>query len=398
MRELKAGERVDLRADAHEIRFTAGDRVLNGAVGAIVVPVSAKGELVRDFDPMAAKNGESRPGLSWRDLTHLSLDPRAIPQAVERLIFVLYLTDAAQRGATLAEARTLSVNVGKEISFRIDMSGRDDTATILFEVYRRQDAWRVSANGQGFAFGISAVSRALKIHLPVDDAYAGARVDAPSERFNDSDRNRPMPGAGGSGSAFAIAPRLLLTNHHVIEDAVKMTVSGAAGNSLCELVLADPVNDIALLRIQHDSAEIARFRPDMDVDLGEDVVVAGFPLQGLLGSGPQISGGNVSALTGIANNSGILQFNAPIGSGSSGGPILDCSGLVVGLVKAVLRNDLQHAPIAQNINFGVKAALVRSFLHAAGTTPTFGEHRALRSRSDIARDARAYLYLVNVNY
>lgn len=397
MRELKAGERIDLEASPHEIRFTAGDRFLDGAVGAIVVPVNADGELLPHFGPIAAKGRESQPGLSWRDPTHLSLDPGAIPQMVERLIFVLYLTDAARRGSTLAEARTLSVQVGEKMSFRIDMSGRDDTATIVFEVYRRRDAWRVSANGQGFAFGISAVSRALKIQLPVDDAYAGARVDGPSEPSND-DRDRPRPGTGGSGSAFAIAPRLLLTNHHVIEDAVTMSVSGAAGTSPCELVLADPVNDVALLRIQHDAAEIARFRPDMDVDLGEDVVVAGFPLQGLLGSGPQISGGNVSGLTGIANNSGILQFNAPIGSGSSGGPILDCSGLVVGLVRAVLRNDLQHAPIAQNINFGVKAALVRSFMHAAGVTPTFGEHRTPRSRSDIARDARAYLYLVNVNY
>lgn len=397
MRELKTGERIDLESGAHEIRFTAGDR-LGGAVGAIVVPVNADGELVPDFGPMAAKGREGRPGLSWRDLTHVSMDPRAVPQTVKRLIFVVYLTDAARRGTTLADARTLSVQVGEEMSFKIDMSGRDDTATILFEIYRRQDAWRVSANGQGFAFGISAVSRALKVNLPVDDAYAGARVDGPSERYDANDRNQPRPGTGGSGSAFAIAPRLLLTNHHVIEDAVTMAVSGAAGNSPCELVLADPVNDIALLRIQHDADAIAHFRPDMDVDLGEDVVVAGFPLQGLLGSGPQISGGNVSALTGIANNSGILQFNAPIGSGSSGGPILDCSGLVVGLVKAVLRNDLQHAPIAQNINFGVKAALVRSFLHAAGTTATFGEHRTPRSRSDIARDARAYLYLVNVNY
>lgn len=398
MRDLKAGERVDLEAGAHEIRFAVGHRSLDGAVGAIVVPVTANGELVPEFGPVSAKERASRPGLSWRDLTHVLLDARAIPQTVERLIFVMYLTDAAMRGATLAEARSLSVEVGEDMAFRIDMSGRDDTATILFEVYRRNDAWRVSANGQGFAFGLSAVSRALKVQLPVDDAYSGARVDGPSERLDDDDRNRPLPGMSSSGSAFAIAPRLLLTNHHVVENAATMAVSGAAGNSPCELVLGDPVNDIALVRIQHDAAEIARFRPDMDVDLGEDVVVAGFPLQGLLGSGPQISGGNVSALMGIANNSGILQFNAPIGSGSSGGPILDCSGLVVGLVKAVLRNDLQHAPIAQNINFGVKAALVRSFLHAAGATPTFGEHRTPRSRSDIARDARAYLYLVNVKH
>ena len=398
MRDLKIGERLDIASVAHEIRIAAGDRDLDRPVGLVIVPVNDQGETIGGFGPLAACDRESRSGLAWRDKSRITLDLLALPATVERLIFVLYLTDAAGYGDTLARTGALSLQIGEAATFRIDMSGRDDTATIMVEIYRRQDTWRVSANGQGFAFGISAVSRALKVQLPVSDGYSGARVEGPSNEDGDRGYQGPPSGTGSSGSAFAISPRLLLTNHHVIEDAVWITASGAAGTSACELVVADPVNDIALLRIQHDSAEIARFRPDNDIDLGEDVIAAGFPLQGLLGSGPQVSGGNVSALMGIANNSGILQFNAPIGSGSSGGPILDSSGLVVGLVKAVLRNDLHHAPIAQNVNFGVKAALVRSFLHSAGATPTFGDGRSSRSRSDIARDARAYLYLINVKH
>ncbi|MEG2314149.1 trypsin-like peptidase domain-containing protein [Brevundimonas sp.] len=398
MRDLKIGERLDIASGVHEIRLAAGDRDLDRPANLVIVPVNDQGETIDGFGPLASDDRADRPGLTWRDKSRITLDLLALPTTVERLIFILYLTDAAGYGDTLARAGALSLQIDEAVTFRINMSGRDDTATIMVEIYRRQNSWRVSANGQGFAFGISAVSRALKIQLPISDGYSGARVDGPSNEYGDRGHQGPPSGAGSSGSAFAISPRLLLTNHHVIEDAVSITASGASGTSVCELVVADPLNDIALLRIRHDSAEIARFRPDTDVDLGEDVIAAGFPLQGLLGSGPQVSVGNVSSLMGIGNNSGILQFNAPIGSGSSGGPILDNSGLVVGLVKAVLRNDLHHAPIAQNVNFGVKSSLVRSFLHSAGASPTFGDVRSSRSRSDIARDARAYLYLINVRH
>lgn len=399
MRDLRSGERLDLFAGPHSIRLAAADRDLDQSVGLVIVPVDDQGEAIPSFAPLHAGDHSHRAGVTVNGRGRLDLDLRLLPSSVDRLLFVVYLTTGAGFGETLARSGALSIRIGDTASFRLDMTARDDTATILVEFYKRQGGWRVSANGQGFAFGVSAVSRALKIPLDVGDAYAGARASggAQEERRQFDDRG-PTSGDAGSGSAFAISPRLLLTNHHVVEHASRMTATGASGSGACDLVLADPVNDIALLRIHHDAASFARFRPDAEADLGEDVMVAGFPLQGLLGTGPQVSGGNVSALTGIANNSGILQFNAPIGSGSSGGPILDCSGLVVGLVKAVLRNDLDHAPIAQNINFGVKAALIRSFLHAAGVVPTFGAGAAPRSRSEVARDARAYLYLVTVQY
>lgn len=399
MRDLRPGERLDLFVGTHNIRVAAAGRDLGGSVGLVIVPVDSQGEPVPSFAPLQSGDRTHRAGVTVNQKSQLDLNLPMLPSSVDRLLFVVYLTTGAKLGETLAQTGTLSISIGAIASFQLDMTARDDTATIMIEIYRRQSGWRLSANGQGFAFGISAVSRALRVPLDVGDAYAGARASGGSqeERRHPDDRG-PSSGDAGSGSAFAISPRLLLTNHHVIEHASSMTATGAAGAGACELVLADPVNDIALLRINHDAAAFARFRPDADVDLGEDVIVAGFPLQGLLGTGPQVSGGNVSALTGISNNSGILQFNAPIGSGSSGGPILDCSGLVVGLVKAVLRNDLHHAPIAQNINFGVKAALIRSFLHAAGAAPTFGASGSLRARSEVARDARAFLYLLTVKY
>lgn len=398
MRALEVGERLDLQRGMLELRISAGNRALGPDISAQLIALSDGGGLAPQFPPLCATDREHRPGVRFDEAGSIHLDLESTPPGVHRLLVVLYLNNHAVPGATLSSASggTLCARISDFATFSLAMDRRDDAATILFEVYRRGATWRVSANGQGFAFGLSAIARALNVELPLDDAYAGARVSEPVREQNE--RSGPRLRGAASGSAFAIGPRLLLTNHHVIEDAAHILVSGVAGSGRADLLLVDPVNDIALLRIHHDAAAFARFRSSGDVDLGEDIIVAGFPLQGLLGTGPQVSGGNVSALTGIANNSGVLQFTAPIGSGSSGGPILDASGAVVGLVKAVLRNDLEHAPIAQNINFGVKAGLLRSFLHAGGTSPSMTAEHLVRSRADVAKDARAYLYLVNVEF
>jgi S1-C subfamily serine protease len=132
-------------------------------------------------------------------------------------------------------------------------------------------------------------------------------------------------------------------------------------------VFVDPRNDIALLRVPASrSPPPPPFRETFDIHLGEDVLVMGFPLQGLLGTGPQATTGNVSALCGIGNDTSVMQFTAPIAGGNSGGPILDQAGHVVGLVYSSLNKDIVRN--AENVNFGVKGVVVRSFLSTAGSS------------------------------
>ena len=79
--------------------------------------------------------------------------------------------------------------------------------------------------------------------------------------------------------------------------------------------------------------------------------------------------GNVSALTGVANNSGELQFTAPIQPGSSGGPLLDSSGLVIGIVSSKLSEAAMvraAGSLPQNINFAIRSQAIDAFLAANG--------------------------------
>jgi S1-C subfamily serine protease len=99
------------------------------------------------------------------------------------------------------------------------------------------------------------------------------------------------------------------------------------------------------------------------------VIVVGYPLGGLLGSGPQVTTGNVSSLIGPGDDTRALQFTAPTQSGNSGGPLLDSDGAVVGVVSSKLNAVRVHemtGDVPQNVNFAIKAALARGFLDAVG--------------------------------
>ena len=103
--------------------------------------------------------------------------------------------------------------------------------------------------------------------------------------------------------------------------------------------------------------------------MGEEIVTYGFPLPGALASSGNLTTGSLSALAGLGDDTRFLQITAPIQQGNSGGALLDASGNVVGIVTSKL-NALKVAGITgdvpQNVNFAIKASLVRNFLEANG--------------------------------
>ncbi len=102
------------------------------------------------------------------------------------------------------------------------------------------------------------------------------------------------------------------------------------------------------------------------------MVAVGFPLPGLLASEANVTTGTVSALAGIGNDTRFLQMTAPVQPGNSGGPLLDLEGRVVGVVVSkldALKVASATGDIPQNVNFAIKAGVVRSFLDASGVAP-----------------------------
>jgi putative serine protease PepD len=151
----------------------------------------------------------------------------------------------------------------------------------------------------------------------------------------------------------------ILTNSHVIEDSDEVFV--LFGDTIdpipAEVMAADPGNDLALLKVDLDGLVPAVFADPESISIGDEVVAVGFALD--LDGGPTVTRGIVSALNRTIANSdgaldGLIQTDAAISSGNSGGPLLNASGEVVGINTAVFQSSMNTA--ANNVGFAISVA------------------------------------------
>ena len=158
----------------------------------------------------------------------------------------------------------------------------------------------------------------------------------------------------------------------------------------------DQSNDLALLKVEGNPSPVT-FR-DTPISIGETVFAVGYPYAGLLGSAPHFTDGLVSSMTGIDNDSRFLQFTAPVQPGNSGGPLLDGSGQVVGIVSGRL-DDIGILKISgslpQNVNFAIHGGLAASFLRANDIDPLIAASSNVLSPSEIAKNAKLHTFRLN---
>jgi len=149
------------------------------------------------------------------------------------------------------------------------------------------------------------------------------------------------------GSGFFIAPDRVITNRHVIERAARVEIHLLNGKKypVKGVVAVDGEGDLALLAVDVPK-ELAVPIPFVRAvpQEGESIVVIGNPY-GLEGS---VSNGIVSAVREIAGYGKIIQITASISPGSSGSPVVNMAGQVIGVAT------LQAAE-GQNLNFAVPA-------------------------------------------
>lgn len=150
----------------------------------------------------------------------------------------------------------------------------------------------------------------------------------------------------------------ILTNAHVVQGAseIRIRLAGETEPREARLLASDPGNDLALLRMNGDGFDAATFADPGSIHLGDEVVAIGFAL-GLDGD-PSVTLGIVSALnrtigTEGAFLDGLIQTDAAISSGNSGGPLVNAAGEIVGINTAVARDTATSA--ATNVGFAISA-------------------------------------------
>jgi putative serine protease PepD len=155
--------------------------------------------------------------------------------------------------------------------------------------------------------------------------------------FEDEDAANPS----GSGSGVVMSTDgYIITNHHVIEGAMSYEVTFEDGRIYtAELVGSDDLTDIAVLRISSDDLTPVAFGSSEILDLGDPSIAIGNPLG--QDGGASITAGIISAFNrrvDFADDStlfGMIQTDAAINSGSSGGALVNANGELIGITSAI---------------------------------------------------------------
>ena len=179
---------------------------------------------------------------------------------------------------------------------------------------------------------------------------------------NMSEDGEFLPNGGGSGVVIS-ADGLIMTNHHVIDNSTQVRVVFEDGRMYeSEIIGSDRLTDIGLLKISASNLVPISIGNSEALKVGDLAVAIGHPLT--LGAAPTVTTGVVSALErrldvgGEAMNSGVtlfglIQTDAPITRGSSGGALINNNGELIGITTAIATADVG----AEGLGFAVPVNL-----------------------------------------
>jgi S1-C subfamily serine protease len=169
-------------------------------------------------------------------------------------------------------------------------------------------------------------------------------------------RRMPSQEIEGSGSGFVITPDgYIVTNNHVVEDCDSVEVNLADGNTcMAEVIGQDGATDIALLRVTGSRLPMACLGDSDKLRVGQLAIALGNPL----GFQSTVTAGVISALgRSLRSRSGrlienVIQTDAALNPGNSGGPLVDSRGNVIGINTAIIQ-------YAQGICFAIPVNTMR---------------------------------------
>ena len=172
-------------------------------------------------------------------------------------------------------------------------------------------------------------------------------------------QNRPRQEGSGSG-AIVRSDGYILTNHHVVGEANKITVQLYDGQELkARLIGTDPATDISVIKIEGTDMPVLQMGDSDNILVGESVIAIGNPF----GLSHTVTFGIVSAKgrtgMGIAEYEDFIQTDAAINPGNSGGPLVDLEGKIVGVNTAIFSRSGGY----QGIGFAVPINMARRVMN-----------------------------------
>jgi len=179
------------------------------------------------------------------------------------------------------------------------------------------------------------------------------------------------------GSGFFVSNGEVASNLHVVEGAARgyaKIVGQKTKYDIEGITAVDPERDLVLLKISGARAGAVALGNSESVQVGETVYAVGNP-QGLEGT---FSQGIVSSIREVGNDK-LLQITAPISPGSSGGPVLNGKGEVIGVSVATFRG-------GQNLNFAIPSNYLKTLLGKVGSVKPLIHAKSSKAQRSILAD------------
>ena len=176
------------------------------------------------------------------------------------------------------------------------------------------------------------------------------------------------------GSGFFIRDGEVASNLHVVEGAARgyaKIIGQKTKYDIEGITAVDPERDLVVLKISGARAGAVALGNSESVQVGETVYAVGNP-QGLEGT---FSQGIISSIREVGNDK-LLQITAPISPGSSGGPVLNGKGEVIGVSVATFRG-------GQNLNFAIPSNYLNQLIAKAGPVKTLTKSKPVKSKHSI---------------
>jgi S1-C subfamily serine protease len=193
----------------------------------------------------------------------------------------------------------------------------------------------------------------------------------------------------GSATAFFVSRSgHLLTNHHVVSNCPIASIATETGIFRVEVLASDEGIDLALAIARGHNKSAAAFADQLPA-AGDDTYAIGYPLFTEYWD-IKVTKGIISGLSGPDGDRRLIQMSAPVQPGNSGGPLVNNSGLVVGVVEGKRGGLVAENVVAEGIGFAVAPVIAAAFLKRNGVDPVVSEATKRREARDIVADVQEW--------
>ena len=202
-----------------------------------------------------------------------------------------------------------------------------------------------------------------------------------------------------TGTGFALNNGYLVTNWHVVKNKQTIHVYGIRGDFtkkyIAEVVAKDEDSDLAILKISGNGfpgfGTIPYKIKTNTAEVAENVWVVGFPEADIMGEEVKYSEGVINSRSGIGGDKSTYQISAQVSHGSSGSPVFDDYGNLIGIVSSGL-----DASVQQNVYYAIKTSYLKNLvetMYVSNILPTNSLMGNYAKRQDKFKAVKNFVFL-----